>query len=65
MVLIAKSKDRSLARIFPTNVVVMRVLCREKLILTPDRRHMDRNTLEMLLYMYFPLQQGYVGPLHS
>ena len=54
MVLIAKSKYRSLARIFPTNVVVMRLLCRAKLILTPNRRHMDRNTLEMLLYTWDP-----------
>ena len=51
----------SLARIFPTNVVVMRLLCRAKLILTPNRRHLDRNTLVLLLYT-FPLQQGYVGP---
>ena len=55
----------SLARIFPTNVVVMRLLCRAKLILTPNRRRMDRSTLEMLLLYTFPLQQGYVGPLHS
>ena len=65
MVLIAKSKYRSLARIFPTNIVVMRLLCRAKLILTPNRRRMDRSTLEMLLLYTFPLQQGYVGPLNS